>query len=75
MTSVYMVYMDFQEMALTKKLSDISVFLKIRDFFLNSVLWETLTFSISDTGVPLFLTCLEIAKLAVTKSLKTVNSV
>ena len=60
--SVYTVYMDVQEMAFTKKQSDISVFLKIREFFLNSVLWETLTFSVSAMGVPLFLTCLPLGQ-------------
>ena len=35
-----------------------SGFFKIRDFFLKSVLRKTAEFSVSDTGDPFFLTCL-----------------
>ena len=37
-----------------------SGFLKIRDFFLKSVLGKTAEFTVSDTGDPLILTCLKL---------------
>ena len=39
-----------------------SGFFKIRDFFLKSVLRKTAEFSVSDTGDPLILTCLQMQK-------------
>ena len=42
-----------------KKRKTMSGFLKIHDFFLKSVLRKTAEFSISDTGDPLILTCLD----------------
>ena len=47
-------------MAFNKKKNGktMSGFLKIRDFFLKSVLRKTAEFSVSDMGDPLILTCL-----------------
>ena len=39
-----------------------SGFFKIPDFFLKSVLRKTAEFSVSDTGDPLILTCLNVCK-------------
>ena len=43
---------------LTKKRKTMSGFWKICDFFKKSVLRKTAEFSVSDTGDPLILTCL-----------------
>ena len=48
----------YKKWLLTKKTVRLSGFLKICDFFLKIRFAETAEFSVSDTGAPLILTCL-----------------